>query len=181
MILNPKNPRYHTKAAIKKAVDSLTTFEKMLQVRPIIVDENRVIISGNLRHKALLQIYKDKPIPEEFYRQESDLSQEEKDALLILDNTHTGRWDFDCLDRLYTPEELAIWGDSTSGTLEPEIFEPEDYQENLTDQKHFNIRVFGFSFNIPKEDYEVWRIMVAEETDGSHDGIMGWILNRFGI
>ena len=41
---------------MQKLVESILTFPKMLQMRPIVCNENRVILGGNMRFRALLNI-----------------------------------------------------------------------------------------------------------------------------
>ncbi len=54
---NPINPRKISRDGIEKLKLSLLVFPKMLNVRPIIINEDKVILCGNMRHKALLEIF----------------------------------------------------------------------------------------------------------------------------
>jgi len=54
--LNPENPRVVRNENFKKLVESIRTFPKMLELRPIIVDENNIIVGGNQRYRALLDL-----------------------------------------------------------------------------------------------------------------------------
>lgn len=53
---NEANPREISQANFQKLVESILTFPKMLQMRPIVCNENRVILGGNMRFRALLNI-----------------------------------------------------------------------------------------------------------------------------
>lgn len=53
---NEANPREISQANFQKLVQSILTFPKMLQMRPIVCNENRVILGGNMRFRALLNI-----------------------------------------------------------------------------------------------------------------------------
>ncbi|MEE1458205.1 MAG: ParB N-terminal domain-containing protein [Segatella copri] len=53
---NAANPREISQANFQKLVQSILTFPKMLQMRPIVCNENRVILGGNMRFRALLNI-----------------------------------------------------------------------------------------------------------------------------
>lgn len=47
----PANPRYITDKEFKELKKSLKNFTKMLALRPIVVDENHVILGGNMRNR----------------------------------------------------------------------------------------------------------------------------------
>jgi len=50
---NPDNPRVIKDDKFKKLVASIKDFPKMMVKRPIVYDENKVIIGGNMRYKAI--------------------------------------------------------------------------------------------------------------------------------
>ena len=52
---NESNPRIIKEAKFKKLVQSIKDFPEMLELRPIILDENNVILGGNMRYKACVQ------------------------------------------------------------------------------------------------------------------------------
>ncbi len=52
---NPKNPRLIKDNKFKKLVNSIKEFPQMLELRPIVVDENNIILGGNMRHKACIE------------------------------------------------------------------------------------------------------------------------------
>lgn len=54
--VNPINPREITEAMFNKLIVSLLTFPKMLQLREIVIDKDRVILAGNMRYRALSSI-----------------------------------------------------------------------------------------------------------------------------
>jgi ParB-like chromosome segregation protein Spo0J len=49
---NPNNPRLIKDAKFKKLVKSIQDFPEMLELRPIVVDENMIVLGGNMRLKA---------------------------------------------------------------------------------------------------------------------------------
>ena len=82
---NPNNPRIIKDDKFKKLVKSISEFPKMLELRPIIVDENFIVQGGNMRLKALQELkYKD--IPDEWVKQVSDLTEEQKKYYEVIDN-----------------------------------------------------------------------------------------------
>lgn len=54
--INKRNPRVLKKEKYKKLYDSVLVFPKMLEVRPIVVDENNCILGGNMRYLVLRDI-----------------------------------------------------------------------------------------------------------------------------
>jgi len=50
---NDENPRFITDAKFKKLIKSIKEFPEMLETRPLVVDENFVVLGGNMRLKAL--------------------------------------------------------------------------------------------------------------------------------
>lgn len=56
LVENQDNPRTIEPQQMQKLVESILTFPKMLQLRPIVCNENRVILGGNMRFRALLNI-----------------------------------------------------------------------------------------------------------------------------
>ena len=52
---NPDNPRIIKDDKFKKLVKSIQDFPEMLELRPIVVDENMTILGGNMRHQASIR------------------------------------------------------------------------------------------------------------------------------
>lgn len=106
---NPKNPRLIKDDKFMKLVKSLETFPQMMELRPIIVDENNVIQGGNMRFKAL-QHLGFKEIPETYVKQGKDLTEEQWREFVIKDNVGFGEWDFEQLANEWDTEQLSDWG-----------------------------------------------------------------------
>ena len=106
---NPDNPRIIKDDKFKKLVQSIKDFPKMMELRPIIVDENNVIQGGNMRYKALQELgYKD--IPDEWVKQGNDLTPEQWQEFVIKDNVGFGEWEYGMLANDWDVEKLAEWG-----------------------------------------------------------------------
>lgn len=56
IVQNPINPRLISRDGINKLKVSLLVFPKMLEKRPIVINNENTILCGNMRHKALLEI-----------------------------------------------------------------------------------------------------------------------------
>lgn len=103
---NKKNPRIIRDSNFKTLVQSLKDFPEMLQAREIVVDEDNIILGGNMRFKALKHL-KVKEVP--VVRVEG-LTQEQKDEFIIKDNVNYGVWDWDILANDYDPATLKEYG-----------------------------------------------------------------------
>lgn len=53
---NPINPRTIVPEKLAQLKQSLTDFPQMLLLRPIVVDENNVLLGGNMRLRALREL-----------------------------------------------------------------------------------------------------------------------------
>lgn len=53
---NQQNPRIISESKLKKLVNSLLVFPKMMLLRPITVDEDNFVLGGNMRQTALGRI-----------------------------------------------------------------------------------------------------------------------------
>lgn len=106
---NPKNPRIIKNDKFKKLVKSIQDFPKMMELRPMIVDENDIVLGGNMRLKALQEL-KYKEIPDEWIKKASELTEEQKKEFIIKDNNSFGEWDFEFLANEYELPELEDWG-----------------------------------------------------------------------
>ena len=107
--LNPKNPRLIKDEKFKKLVQSLKDFPKMMSLRPIIIDENDMILGGNMRYKALQELgYRE--ISDEWVKKDSELTAEEKREFIVKDNINFGEFDYDMLSADFSMEELSEWG-----------------------------------------------------------------------
>jgi len=50
--LNPNNPRVIKDDKFKKLVKSIQEFPQMLEIRPIVVNDQMIVLGGNMRLKA---------------------------------------------------------------------------------------------------------------------------------
>jgi len=106
--INPANPRIIKDDRFKKLVKSISEFPKMMELRPIIIDNDMMILGGNMRFKALKELkYKD--IPAGWVKRAEELTDEEKRRFIIEDNIGFGDWDFDALQD-WDRDQLIDWG-----------------------------------------------------------------------
>ena len=103
--LNPNNPRLIKDDKFKKLVQSIIDFPEMLNIRPIVVNEDMIILGGNMRFKACKEAgLKEVPIIKA-----SGLSAEKQREFLIKDNVSGGEWDWTLLEK-WDNLQLENWG-----------------------------------------------------------------------
>jgi len=117
---NPHNPRTITEEKFRKLVKSLQQFPEMLEARPIVVDENNVVLGGNMRLKAAKEAGL-----EEVYIFRSEWSHDRNSEFIIKDNVGFGEWDWDMLANEWEAYDLEDWG--------LDVWVPEIDPESLTD------------------------------------------------
>mgnify|MGYP003627375067 FL=1 len=103
---NPENPRFIRDAKFKKLVKSIKGFPKMLEKRPIVVDENMVVLGGNMRLRAC----KAAGLFEVWIDSTEDWTDDEKKEFVIKDNVSYGDWDYDILANEWDTYLLNDWG-----------------------------------------------------------------------
>jgi ParB-like chromosome segregation protein Spo0J len=103
--LNPNNPRLIKDDNFKKLVQSIKDFPEMLDIRPIVVNADMVILGGNMRFKACKEAgLKEVPIIVA-----DNLTEEQQREFLIKDNVSGGEWDWSLLND-WDSEQLEEWG-----------------------------------------------------------------------
>jgi site-specific DNA-methyltransferase (adenine-specific) len=124
---NVENPRFITGAKFKKLIKSIKSFPEMLEARPLVVDENMMVLGGNMRLKAL----KSAGIFEVPINQVLGWTEEQKKEFIVKDNVGFGEWDWDILANQYDQEELVEWGMDLPEFPTEEVLEAEedDYEE----------------------------------------------------
>jgi ParB-like chromosome segregation protein Spo0J len=103
--LNPKNPRLIKDDKFRKLVKSIKEFPEMLNIRPIVVNKDMIILGGNMRYKASIEAgLKEIPIIV------TDLNEKQQKEFLIKDNVSGGEWDWDILANEWNVDNLEDWG-----------------------------------------------------------------------
>jgi hypothetical protein len=103
---NPNNPRIIKDDKFKKLVQSIKDFPQMLELRPIVIDENNIVLGGNMRLKACQELgLKDVPT---IYAK--DLTEDQQKEFIIKDNVGFGEWNWDELANDWDEELLVEWG-----------------------------------------------------------------------
>ena len=154
---NPNNPRKITAAQVEKLKKSISEFSAMMELRPIIIDEQRIVLGGNMRLLSLIQLgYTE--IPESWVKQAADLTDEEKQRFIIADNVGFGEWDWEALANEWDAGDLADWGLDVPDTFGTQAEAEEDEYE-MPEEVHTDI-VLGDLFEIGEH-----RLLCGDSTD----------------
>jgi ParB-like chromosome segregation protein Spo0J len=124
--LNPTNPRLIKDDKFKKLVQSIKDFPKMLELRPIIVDNTGLILGGNMRFRALQELKM--PLKDEWVKV-GELTDVEKRRFIVEDNVGFGDWDWDMLAGEYEKEELEGWGMDVDKWVDIKDFSSDNNEE----------------------------------------------------
>jgi DNA modification methylase len=155
LTVNPNNPRIIKDEKFEKLVQSIKEFPDMLKYRPIVVDENNVILGGNMRFKAC-KAAKLKQVP---IMKASELTEAQKREFIIKDNVSGGEWDWAMLQNEWDTEQLDAWGlDIPDFETEHELEAVEDDYE-IPDEIQTDI-VMGDLFEIGEH-----RLLCGDSTD----------------
>lgn len=104
--LNPDNPRIIKDDNFKKLVKSMQEFPEMAEVRPVVINEDNVILGGNMRFKAMVEAgWDDIPVTKV-----KGWTKEQEQEFIIKDNISGGEWDWDSLANEWDAELLDEWG-----------------------------------------------------------------------
>jgi DNA modification methylase len=151
---NPKNPRIIKDHKFKKLVQSIKDFPEMLEKRPIVVDENMIVLGGNMRLKACLEAGL-----KEVWIDVANWTEEQKQEFIIKDNVGFGEWDWEILANEWEPDLLDKWGLDL-----PDMFEEEPEAE----EDDFAVPEGGIETNIVLGDlFEIGehRLLCGDSTD----------------
>lgn len=103
---NPDNPRVIRDENFKKLVNSIKDFPEMLDLRPIVVNKDMVILGGNMRFRACQEAgYKEVPVVIA-----DNITREQEREFIIKDNISGGDWDWEVLANEWNETELDGWG-----------------------------------------------------------------------
>ena len=126
---NPNNPRIIKNDKFKKLVKSIQDFPEMLKLRPIVVDEEMIVLGGNMRLKAS----KDAGLKEVWIEVAEGLTEEQKKEFIVKDNVGFGEWEWDMLANEWDSVQLSEWG--------LDVWQNEDDVEDIEEVIDFNEEV----------------------------------------
>ena len=121
---NPTNPRVIRDAKFKQLVRSIQEFPEMLELRPIVVNEQMITLGGNMRLRACIEAgLTDVPVVIA-----KGLTEEQQQEFIIKDNVGFGEWDWDDLANNWDEANLKLWGLDFPMFNEAEISDEQDTQ-----------------------------------------------------
>jgi hypothetical protein len=103
---NPNNPRIIKNDKFKKLVKSIKEFPEMLKLRPIVVDEDMIVLGGNMRLKAS----KEAGLKEVWIDIAEGLTEDQKKEFVVKDNVNFGEWDWAMLGNEWNTIKITEWG-----------------------------------------------------------------------
>jgi DNA modification methylase len=152
---NPNNPRLIKDDKFRKLVKSIQEFPQMLELRPIVVDENNIVLGGNMRLKACKEV----GLKEVFIVRANDLTEQQKDEFIVKDNVGFGEWDWDMLANEWDTDKLTDWGLDLPIDLSVEELEAEEDNYEIQNEINTDI-VLGDLFEIGEH-----RLLCGDSTD----------------
>ncbi len=132
--LNDENPRVIKDDRFQKLCESIKQFPDMLRLRPLVLNRNNVVLGGNMRLKACIEL----GLKETWVVIATNLTPEQEREFIIKDNSSFGQWDWEELATNWDTNLLADWGldivpisDEDMG----EFFEERNMQDEQDAQK----------------------------------------------
>jgi len=152
--LNKDNPRVIKDDKFKKLVKSIQEFPEMLEIRPIVVNDEMVVLGGNMRLKACIEA----GLTEVPIIKASSLTPEQQKEFIIKDNVGFGEWEWDVLANEWDVEKLIDWGLDIPD-YEPKVLEAEEDNFEVPEEIKTDI-VIGDLFEIGEH-----RLLCGDSTD----------------
>jgi DNA modification methylase len=151
---NPNNPRIIKDEKFKKLVKSIQEFPQMLEIRPIVVNEEMIVLGGNMRLKACQEA----GLKEVHIIKASELTEEQQKEFIIKDNVGFGEWDWNDLANNWDSDKLEEWGLDIPG-FEGKVLEAEEDNFEVPEEIKTDI-VIGDLFEIGEH-----RLLCGDSTD----------------
>jgi DNA modification methylase len=151
---NPNNPRIIKDDKFAKLVQSIKDFPKMLEIRPIVVNSDMIVLGGNMRLKAC----KEAGLKKVHIIKADDLTEEQQREFIVKDNVSGGEWNWEQLANEWDVEQLDAWGlDVPDFTAEEIEAEEDDFDATPPETP---ITVLGDLYEIGEH-----RLLCGDSTD----------------
>lgn len=161
IILNPENPRIIRDEKFQKLVKSITDFPEMLEIRPIVVDENMMVLGWNMRFKACLEAWlKEVPII-----RVNTLTEEQKREFIVKDNVWYGEWDYEILANEWDTDLLADWWLSVPEFGKTDVEAEWEWMPEFDQWDKASYRHIIVHFNTDEEAQEFGQVIGQNITD----------------
>ena len=137
---NPNNPRTIKDDKFFKLVQSLKDLPEMAKVRPVVVNQDMVVLGGNMRLKAMKEAgWKEAPV------EIVDWDEDKQRQFIIKDNVGFGEWDWEMLANQWDAEQLDDWG------LTLPIFDTEPSADELIGDDKNKPATMKITFDSPEQ------------------------------
>jgi DNA modification methylase len=151
---NPNNPRVIKDEKFAKLVQSLKDLPEMASVRPIVVNQDMIVLGGNMRLKAMKEAgWKEAPV------EVVDWDEDKQRQFIIKDNVGFGEWDWEMLANEWDADELDDWGLDVPAFDDPKELEAKEDDFEIPDEIKTDI-VLGDLFEIGQH-----RLLCGDSTD----------------
>jgi hypothetical protein len=164
---NPNNPRVLQDEKLEKLVRSIKDFPQMLEIRPIVVNDDMVVLGGNMRLKAC----KEAGLKEVPVMKASDLTEDQQREFIIKDNVGFGEWDWNLLSTEWDTDELDEWGLKTWDTSDVDL--DDFFEDDTTEKQNTNKIILEYSDDEYPEVLELFA-----KLEGSKESIVWDFLNK---
>ena len=135
---NPNNPRIIKNDKFQKLVKSIQEFPEMLKLRPIVVDEDMMVLGGNMRLKAS----KDAGLKQVWIEIAEGLTEAQKKEFIVKDNVGFGEWEWDMLANEWDSVQLAEWGlDVWQNEDDEQNNDVNDISDNIAEEYRVEIEI----------------------------------------
>ena len=151
---NKENPRFIKDKQFDKLVNSIKNFPEMLEKRPLVLDENNIVLGGNMRLKAI----KKAGVKKVWVDIAKDWTEDQKKEFIIKDNIGYGNWDWDILANEWDVDELEDWGLDLDGFNIDENDFDEDF--SLDEKEKDNLQKVNFT--LADEQINFIRQMISD-------------------
>jgi len=188
LIPNDKNPRFIKDGKFKKLLNSIKQSPSFMDMNPIKVDEDMVILGGNMRYRACKDL-KWKEVPYEIFTKEmaekNNIEREKQgietatykqqcNEYIIKDNIGYGEWDWDILANEWDNTQLDEWA---LDVWQPEedvdysILDDEGFSDDLEDMKNGVKKALQIPFELEHYD-EAFELVKYWREQGAYVGMM---------
>ncbi len=151
LLVNEKNPRNITNEKLAKLKDSIIEFPEMLKLRPIVVNNDMVVLGGNMRLKACKEI----GLKKVWITKAENLTKEQQQQFIIKDNLSFGVWDFEILEHNFKNDKLNDWGMdlwSDDEEIDYSVLDELELDDDITNMTKGVKRAIMVEFDLDKYD-----------------------------
>tara|TARA_R110000787_G_scaffold100060_1_gene204876 strand:+ start:1268 stop:1906 length:639 start_codon:yes stop_codon:yes gene_type:complete len=183
VITNPRNPRVIKNDKFEQLKHSITTLPSYMKLRPVIVDEDMMVLGGNMRLKASLALGKTKIWTDMFTQEDCDynnkLAEEENrktktyleycDEIMIKDNTNAGQWEWDILGNEWDSTLLKDYGLDVWQNVD-DLYDVQKNTEEDEDKKP----------KITDDEYSLFELIMQHDNKVKFLSVLSGIKKKYG-